>query len=322
METVGQLDGFFDPVIFWKMEVFVPAGQTGWMHDNPGKGGRTMTDIPRVDFAIIGGSSTFSIRFPEDLNREDTEVLAKGMVFDTPYGESPQFKLIRVGDKTALTCRMHGWRPGKVTRADASRQVFWVFQQAGVKKIFAEGGVGAINHLLELRDLVIPDDYIDHSMRQDVGFDGPYLLVMREPICPTQADALYQTAKERVEPEGRHVFKRGIYVNTDGRHFESRAEVQMFRTWFADIVGQSITPEVYLAREIGACYAGIYMVVNYAEGIIRDWEHKDLSDIFHNESHTIGHILLDSLKRIDAEQTRCNCLSLRKETLLKRYEED
>ncbi|MBA4493425.1 MTAP family purine nucleoside phosphorylase [Paenactinomyces guangxiensis] len=278
-----------------------------------------MVSIPQVDYAIIGGSSTFSIRFPEDLGREDTEVLEKGLVFETPYGESPSFKRIRVGDKEVLTCRMHGWRPGVVTRGQASKQIFWVFQQAGVKKIFVEGGVGAINHLLELRDIVIPDDYIDHSMRQDVGFDSPYLLVMRDPICPNQRDALYHAAKERVSPEGRYVFKRGIYVNTDGRHFESRAEVQMFRGWHADVVGQSITPEVYLAREIGACYAGIYMVVNYAEGIIRDWEHKDLKDIFYNESKTIGHILLDSLYQIDASQETCPCLSLRKETLLQNY---
>jgi 5'-methylthioadenosine phosphorylase len=200
--------------------------------------------------------------------------------------------------------------------------VFWVFQQAGVKKIFVEGGVGSINHLLELRDLVIPNDYIDNSMRKDVGLGGPYLLVMREAICPTQAAALTRSAREMVRgtfenDRPRYVFDRGIYVNTDGRHFESPAEVQMFRTWHGDIVGQSICPEVYLAREIGACYAGIYMVVNYAEGIIKDWEHKDLSDIFYNESHTIGNILLNALASVDSNQEKCNCLSLRKATLLK-----
>ncbi|MBO8173356.1 MAG: MTAP family purine nucleoside phosphorylase [Bacillaceae bacterium] len=277
--------------------------------------------IPKVDYAIIGGSSTFSIRFPEDLERDDVKVLRRNLIFATPFGESPAFKLVQAGDKQFLTCKMHGWRPNVVTRGTASQQVFWVFQQAGVKKIFAEGGVGSINHLLELRDLVIPNDYIDNSMRKDVGLGGPYLLTMRESICPQQADALYRAAKERVEPLGRYVFKRGIYVNTDGRHFESPAEVQMFRSWHGDIVGQSICPEVYLAREIGACYAGVYMVVNYAEGIIKDWEHKDLKDIFYGEAHRIGHILLDALAGIDAGQNSCNCLDLRKNTLLKDHEE-
>lgn len=275
-------------------------------------------NIPKVNYAIIGGSSTFSINFPEDLKRDDVKILESGLVFDTPFGKSPVFKLLQIGNKEVLTVKMHGWRPMEgIKRGVASQQLFWVLQQAGVKKIYAEGGVGSINHLLELRDLVIVDDYIDHSMRQDVGLGGPYLLTMREPICPTLADSLVNTAKKYVEPKGRHVFKRGIYVNTDGRHFESRAEVQMFKSWNADVVGQSITPEVYLAREIGACYSGIYMVVNYAEGIIKDWEHKDLSDIFYQESSTIGNILLDALANINDEQTTCNCLDYRKDTLLK-----
>jgi 5'-methylthioadenosine phosphorylase len=275
--------------------------------------------IPQTDFAIIGGSSMFSISFPEDLKREDVQVLETGLTFETPYGTSPEFKLFEVGGKRVITVKMHGWRPNVVTRGVASQQVFWVFQQAGVKKIFAEGGVGSINHLLELRDLVIPNDYIDQSMRKDIGLGGPYLLVMRESICKSQSHLLAEAARERVErrqEKPRRVYTRGVYVNTDGRHFESPAEVQMYRQAYGDVVGQSICPEVYLAREIGACYAGVYMVVNYAEGIIKDWEHKDLSDIFYNESHTIGHILLDAMTNTEAEQTDCNCLSLRKATLL------
>ncbi|MEB3102445.1 MTAP family purine nucleoside phosphorylase [Ferviditalea candida] len=277
--------------------------------------------IPQLDFAIIGGSSVFSIEFPEDLNRPGVHVRESGMIFDTPFGKSPEFKWFEYDGKNVLHCRMHGWRPNEVTRGTASQQLFWVLQQAGVKKIFVEGGVGSINHLLELRDLVIPNDYIDNSMRKDVGLGGPYLLVMREAICPTQSKALTEAARKRVErnqDHPRHVYNRGIYVNTDGRHFESPAEIQMFRQWHGDIVGQSICPEVYLAREIGACYAGIYMVVNYAEGIIKDWEHRELADIFYQESSTIGNILLDALREIDQDQSGCNCRELRKQTLLKK----
>ncbi|WP_128894936.1 MTAP family purine nucleoside phosphorylase [Longirhabdus pacifica] len=273
--------------------------------------------IPKVDVAVIGGSSMFSINFPEDLNLPYVNVIEETMVFETPFGESPSIKLFEVKGLRVLFCRMHGWRPNVVTRGVASQQLFWVFQEAGVKKIFAEGGVGSINHLLELKDFVIPNDYIDNSMRQDVNLGGPYLLMMRESICPTQADLLTNAAKETVAGTERNVFKRGIYVNTDGRHFESPAEVQMFRTWNADIVGQSICPEVYLAREIGACYAGIYMVVNYAEGIIKDWDHKDLSDIFYEEPKTVGSILIKALLNLNLQQDECNCKNLRKNTLLK-----
>ena len=66
-----------------------------------------MPKIPKVDYAIIGGSSTNSINFPEDLNRDDVQVLEIDLVFDTPFGESPAFKLVQLDDKVFLTCKMH-----------------------------------------------------------------------------------------------------------------------------------------------------------------------------------------------------------------------
>ena len=52
--------------------------------------------------------------------------------------------------------------------------LFWTFREAGVKRIFSEGGVGTINKLLDTRDFLIPDDYLDMSVRKDVGLEGKY----------------------------------------------------------------------------------------------------------------------------------------------------
>ncbi|XER11566.1 Purine nucleoside phosphorylase [Sporomusa aerivorans] len=271
-----------------------------------------MNSLPQAEIAIIGGSGTLSLDFPAALNRQDVEILQHEMVFDTPYGQTPPFLLFRLGDKKVLTCRMHGWRQG-TSRADASRQIFWLFREAGVKKILAEGGVGTVNHLLDTRDVVIASDYIDQSMRKDVGLEGHYLLIMRQALCPHLRQILITAAETR--PLHR-VFRRGVYAVTDGRHFESPAEVAMLKGQ-ADIIGQSLCPEVYLAREIGACYAGLYTVVNYGEGVVKDWEHSELSQIFYEDADKIGHILLDAVSRMDIEQT-CGCANLRKPTLLKK----
>jgi 5'-methylthioadenosine phosphorylase len=272
--------------------------------------------IPRCDFAIIGGSSTLSLDFPSALQLNYVRVERTGLLYDTPFGMSPEFKLLSVrcekGEKKVLTCRMHGWRQG-VSRADASRQIFWVLKQAGVKRILAEGGVGAINHLLKPRDLVIPHDYMDFSVRKDVGLENRHLLIMRDSICPHMRSVINDICKETWD--GR-VFDRSIYVNTDGRHFESPAEINLFKMAGADIVGQSICPEVYLAREIGACYAGIYLVVNYAEGVVTPWQHEELAEIFYTEGYAMGKVLLESIKKMSPQST-CGCADLRKDTLLK-----
>ncbi len=268
--------------------------------------------IPAASYAVVGGSGTLSSNFPANVTDKDVEILADNLRFNTPYGESPAMRLFCVGEKRVLTVKMHGWRSG-VTRADASRQVFWVFREAGVKRIISEGGVGTVNKLLDLRDFIIPDDYLDLSVRKDVMLDGRYLLVMRDALCPEMRQALIEATKKRFA--GR-VFIRGTYAVTDGRHFESPAEVAMMNG-HADIVGQSICPEVYLAREIGACYAGLYFTVNYGEGIKEKWSHQDMADIFYDDAPMIGQIILETIRNVDADDRKCECLSLRKETLLK-----
>jgi 5'-methylthioadenosine phosphorylase len=256
------------------------------------------------------------MNFPEDLNAPNIEIIAQELIFDTPYGESPPFKIFAWGntpEEKVLTCSMHGWRSG-VSRRDGSLQVFWVFKKAGVKKIISEGGVGSLNYLLDPRDVVIVDDYIDFSMRKDVGLGTPQLLIMRQALCPSIREILVDEAKK--VPLGR-VFSRGVYVVTDGRHFESPAEVAMLRQWNGDVVGQSLCPEVYLAREIGACYAGLYTVVNYGEGLVKDWDHEELSDIFHNDAIHVGRVILNTLKNINIDSD-CGCKDLVKHTLLKK----
>lgn len=269
--------------------------------------------IPKVTVGLIGGSSTNAILFPGDLQEPGLEVVTEGLVFETPYGDSPEFTHFRYAGQEVLTCRMHGWRPG-VSRADASRQIFWVFQAASVHVVLTEGGVGGINHLLKPRDVVIPSDYLDFTLRKDVSLGLPYLLTMRQPFCPDLVKALYAGVRENL-PEA-YVFSRGVYACTDGRHFESPAEVQMLKQLGADIVGQSVVPEVYLAREIGAHYASVQLVVNHAEGIVKDWEHTELADIFYHEAKASGRVLLHALRKIPKVFT-CSCGDLRKPTMLR-----
>jgi 5'-methylthioadenosine phosphorylase len=272
-----------------------------------------MSTVPTCEYAVIGGSSTFSLAFPDDVGDKETRVIEEGLVFETSFGQSPPFTLFELKGRKVIACRMHGWSKG-VTRASASKQVFWVFREAGVKKIIAEGGVGCISPKLKVRDLVIPDDYIDFSLRRDVSLSDDYLLIMREPLCPALRTLLKKAAEEAGSSQVHH---GGVYAVTDGRHFESKAEVTVLLKLGADMVGQSLAPEVYLAREIGACYAGIYQVVNYAEGIRDKWDYEEFREIFSSEAKKIGGIILRTLNYLSDPLPPCACQSLRKPTLLK-----
>ena len=272
----------------------------------------------QVPFAIIGGSSTFSINFPDDLNDDSLEVISKDKVYETPFGDSPPLTVFRIttegAAKDVVTCRMHGWTADR-SRRDASKQMFWVFREMGVTKIIAEGGVGAINRDMKPGDIFIPDDYMDQSMRKDVNISNDYLLIMRDPVCPS----LREVVLSNIDGTRAPIHKEGVYAVTDGRHFESKAEVRALGILGADAIGQSFAPEVYLAREIGACYLGVYLVVNLAEGIVPEWDYEMFKDLFFKESGNIARILLGTIKSLDASrEDECSCRELRVNTLLKK----
>lgn len=265
-----------------------------------------MNSIPEANFGVIGGSIAFALQFPEELGLAGVRVVGDDLVFDTPFGTSPAFKLLEVGEdplRRVLTAKMHGWRTGK-SRKEGCLQLFYVLKEAGVRKVIAEGGVGGINPLLRPRDLILPHDFIDFTLRRDAHLFNDYLTIMRNPICSQVHGTLLEAAQSH--HNGR-VFERGIYAVTESPRFESPAEVSVLGNWGADVVGQSLAPEVYLAREIGACYAGIYMVVNYTEGAVMPWAHRELSSIFLEEAEKIGSILVTTLQNLDVSQDACYC---------------
>lgn len=268
--------------------------------------------IPAASRGIIGGSGSFAADLTGDL-RSDLRLVDRDLVFETPWGDSPPFALFELGGQRCLHVRMHGWRKG-VSRGRASRQVFSVLHRAGVRRILSDAGVGSLNHLLDPGDLVVVDDFVDTTTDRDrYGVVvGDHLLIMRDAVCGSGREALAGAAR-RLAPE-RRLFTRGTYVVTEGPRFESPAEVRFLQT-LGDVVGQSICPEVWLARDIGACYAGIYLIVNYGEGVVRDWEHEVLAAMFRDDAALMARILLDALAALP-EDDACHCRELRKPTLL------
>ena len=268
--------------------------------------------VPSAALAVVGGSATHAAVFPGELH-PDARVLEAELTFDTPWGDSPPFTLFELDGRRALHVRLHGWRHG-VSRGRASRQVFSVLHRAGVRRILSDAGVGSLNRLLDPGDLVIPDDFVDLTTDRDCGGTvvGDHLLIMREAVCAAAREGL-RSAAARQAP-GRRLFTRGTYVVTEGPRFETPAEVRRLQL-FGDVVGQSFSPEVWLARDIGACYAGIHVVVNYGEGVVHEWSHDELARIFHEDADMMGRILLTTLAELP-DDGGCRCRELRKPTLL------
>ena len=268
---------------------------------------RVLKEIPKADYAIIGGSVFRPIRFPEDLADPDIEVVDTGMVFETPMGETIPFKLLKYNDQAGikrrvLYARYLGIRTDS-TRLQDTEQVFWVFKEAGVHRIISEDCLGSLNPILEPGDIVLAHDFIDMQKYMSVLFMPGKLIRMQDPYCPEIQKMLFNAA---VKAGFRNVAKRGVYTVSPGTRFESPAEIAMYRLMGGDMVGYSLSPMIYLARAINACFSGIYVIVNYGEGMFSDWDHDIVWEKTREVTPKFGKIILDILKQLPVEKL-CSC---------------
>ena len=58
-----------------------------------------------------------------------------------------------------------------------------------------------------------------------------------------------------------------VYAVCEGPRFETAAEVRMLQGMGADLVGMTLAPEAFLARELEMCYHPVAYVTAYAEGV-------------------------------------------------------
>ena len=71
---------------------------------------------------------------------------------------------------------------------------------------------------------------------------------------------------ESAKSVGGKVYEKGVYVQTRGPRFETKAEVRVLST-FGDVVGMTFASEATLCSEVGIPIASICSVDNYAHGI-------------------------------------------------------
>ena len=268
-------------------------------------------EIPKVLYCHIGGSGTWGCEFPEDVNFEGLTVLKTGMEFETPYGTTVPMKLYELDasvtadhqPRQVLYCPFHGWAHLSPRNDTPSERLFWVLKQAGVKYILADGSGGGINPLLEPGDFIAPTDFIDYTKRISYLEDfNPLITRMRDLVCPDLHNILVAEASKVFN----RVFRTGIYAVSEGPRFETAAEVRAYYDAHCDICGQTMMPEAALARAIGAHYASIYLISNYAEGIHPNWD-KTIHAIYEDTAPKTGLFMIRSMAAIDPAKITCHC---------------
>lgn len=138
-------------------------------------------------------------------------------------------------------------------------------KKLGVTAILASTAVGSLRPQWPPGTLVLLDQFLDFTTSRPKTFfdEHPVHVDVTQPYCPHLRQLLQSTSSAL----GNKIQDGGTYLCAEGPRFETPAEIHLFASWGADVVGMTGVPEVVLAREAEISYAGVSIVTNLAAGI-------------------------------------------------------
>jgi len=209
--------------------------------------------------ARVGAHKSFTA---QGLTPEKTEV------FSTPYGDSRPLHFFRHEGLEFVVLSRHGEAGYDLSAPFLNPKAnLYALKALGVEKILAWVAPGSLQEDLAPGDLVVPHDVLDE------GRGGPHTFftgagwgfIRHNPLfCLELRGGLL----ESLQGIPFKVHHQAVYVASTGPRLETAAEIRKFRLLGGDLVGQTLVPEVFLARELEFCYAALTYIVNYAEGLV------------------------------------------------------
>lgn len=210
--------------------------------------------------ACIGGTAAY------DLLRQGALVAERLGPQRTPFGDSqPIFLCKSQFGQQFLFLSRHGENGYDLAPSFVNyRANIYALKDLGVRAIASWSETRALCHNYKVGQYVVVDDLIDETrQRSQTFFENQGLGAVRQwPVfCPSLRQALATTLSE----ERCHFSEHGVYVCVEGPRRETPAEARKYAMCGGELVGMTLAPEVFLARELQMCYSSICYVAHYAE---------------------------------------------------------
>lgn len=198
----------------------------------------------RAKLGVIGGSS-----FLED------EGLALGEPRTVDTALEPV--TVREGEGFVFLAR-HGVGSYRAPHRIPHAAHALALEALGVGAVVGLNSAGALDPALAPGSVVVPDDYLSVHPPPTLAGDA------RLHIVPELDPGLRRLLLRAGGPDA---VDGGVYVQTSGPRFETRAEIRWLRT-VGDVVGMTAASEATLCQELGLRYAMLSVVDNYAHGVV------------------------------------------------------
>jgi len=275
----------------------------------------------KIPLAVIGGSGAYQLLADQTLGRE-----IDCMTLKTPFGDSAPLHRFASDDGEFLFLSRHGEKDYSITAPFVNyRANIYALKECGVERIISWSGPGIINTAFKPGEFVVPHDLLDETRNRECTFfknKGVGFIRQNEPFCPEIRRVLHDS----VHNHGLPHHEAAVYACTEGPRLESPAEIRKLRIVGADLVGMTLIPETFLARELEMCYASLCYLTNYAEGVMpRKFEKGQLFEGMQTETERaqvdesikrFPDLLRDSLLALRNIDCACNC-----QDALRRYKD-
>ncbi len=212
------------------------------------------TRTEKITIGVIGGSGLYEM---EGLTQ------IKTLKLTTPFGKPSDEYLIGTlhGKRVAFLPR-HG-RGHRIMPTDINyRANIYGMKQLGVERIISVSAVGSMKNEIRPGDIVIPDQFYDHTKHRRSTFFGNGVVAhvgMADPVCAQLGKILIRAGAA----VGATVHRGGTYLCMEGPQFSTRAESLIYRTWDVNVIGMTNATEAKLAREAELCYSTIALATDY-----------------------------------------------------------
>jgi purine-nucleoside phosphorylase len=143
-----------------------------------------------------------------------------------------------------------------------------VMCRLGIKTLILTNACGGLKKEFSPGDLLLISDHINFmGMNPLIGPNaedfGPRFPDMSKTYTPELADYARSSAKDLGIP-----LKEGVYLGYSGPSFETPAEIRLFQSFGASVVGMSTVPEAIVARHCGMKILALSCITNLAAGIL------------------------------------------------------
>jgi 5'-methylthioadenosine phosphorylase len=225
-------------------------------------------------------------------------------VITTEYG-SVEVKIGNVSERKVIFLARHGITQHIPAHLVNHKANISALVKYSAKKIIGVCAAGSLRTDIQPGSAAVLSDFIDFTRKYPATiFDTQNIpskhTDFSRPYCDAVSLALFQSAGNA----GFEVITPCTYISVDGPRYETPAEIRLFRSWGADVVGMTGAPEAIICKEADVCYGAMAVITNYGAGLANTrLSHDEVIQVMKSVEDKISQTLLRTIELVPVE---CN----------------